>query len=147
MGRRGPASQAAARRHTAGGMLKSSLSKARSKGASRHELAKLLSPGVRRNAKIPANANLAYHDLGLCGPLRTDLTNRPEYCGLFKTPTLRNVATRKVFFHNGLYHRLQNVLDFYAERCRRAKVLSTRSRRTDKEVRRSAGAVCGQRQR
>lgn len=27
-----------------------------------------------------------------------------KYCGLFKTPTLRNVATRNVFFHNGRIH-------------------------------------------
>jgi len=26
-----------------------------------------------------------------------------KYCGLFKTPTLRNVATRGVFFHNGRF--------------------------------------------
>ena len=32
------------------------------------------------------------------------------------TPTLRNVATRKVFFHNGVFHSLREVLDFYAER-------------------------------
>jgi cytochrome c peroxidase len=26
---------------------------------------------------------------------------------------LRNVATRRVFFHNGVYHTLQQVMDFY----------------------------------
>jgi cytochrome c peroxidase len=35
---------------------------------------------------------------------------------MFKTPTLRNVATRTVFFHNGRFHRLEDVLHFYAER-------------------------------
>lgn len=72
--------------------------------------------GVPRNPAIPANADPAWFDLGLCGPLRTDFKDRAEYCGLFMTPTLRNVATRHVFFHNGLYHDLRDVLHFYAER-------------------------------
>jgi cytochrome c peroxidase len=70
--------------------------------------------GVPRNPKLPANADPDYFDLGLCGPLRTDLAGRAEYCGLFRTPTLRNVATRRVFFHNGRFHRLEEVLHFYA---------------------------------
>jgi cytochrome c peroxidase len=32
---------------------------------------------------------------------------------MFLTPTLRNVATRHVFFHNGVYHDLKQVMDFY----------------------------------
>jgi cytochrome c peroxidase len=32
---------------------------------------------------------------------------------MFLTPTLRNAATRQSFFHNGVYHDLQHVLDFY----------------------------------
>jgi cytochrome c peroxidase len=35
---------------------------------------------------------------------------------MFRTPTLRNVATRGVFFHNGVFHRLDDVLRFYAQR-------------------------------
>ena len=38
------------------------------------------------------------------------------YCGLFLTPTLRNVATRKTFFHNGLLHSLREAVAFYATR-------------------------------
>jgi cytochrome c peroxidase len=72
--------------------------------------------GVPRNAAIPANADRRYVDLGLCGPLRTDLTDKKEYCGLFRSPTLRNVATRRVFFHNGAVHRLEDAVRFYAER-------------------------------
>jgi cytochrome c peroxidase len=72
--------------------------------------------GVPRNPAIPANADPAYFDLGLCGPLRTDFRDRPEYCGQFRTPTLRNVALRQVFFHNGAMHSLEQVMDFYAER-------------------------------
>ena len=59
--------------------------------------------GVPRNPRIAANTDSMYFDLGLCGPLRTDLATRAEYCGLFKTPTLRNVALRRVFFHNGAF--------------------------------------------
>ncbi len=72
--------------------------------------------GVPRNAAIPANADPSYYDLGLCGPLRTDFKDRPEYCGLFRTPSLRNVATRHVFFHNGVYHDLHDVMRFYVAR-------------------------------
>jgi cytochrome c peroxidase len=72
--------------------------------------------GAPRNAAIPANADPRYHDLGLCGPLRSDLYGRGEYCGLFRTPTLRNVSLKRVFLHNGVFHRLEDVVRFYAER-------------------------------
>jgi cytochrome c peroxidase len=72
--------------------------------------------GAPRNAVIPANADSRYYDLGLCGPLRKDLADEKEYCGLFRTPSLRNVATRQVFFHNGVFHRLEDAVRFYAER-------------------------------
>jgi cytochrome c peroxidase len=39
-----------------------------------------------------------------------------EYCGRFRTPTLRNSARRAVYFHNGRFTRLADVLRFYAER-------------------------------
>ena len=41
---------------------------------------------------------------------------RQIFCGLFKTPTLRNVATRQTFFHNGEFHSLEDVVRFYVER-------------------------------
>ncbi|GAB0114182.1 cytochrome-c peroxidase [Acidisoma sp. C75] len=69
--------------------------------------------GVPRNPALHANADPHYFDLGLCGPYRTDLRADTQYCGLFLTPTLRNAATRHVFFHNGVYHSLDQVLDFY----------------------------------
>lgn len=72
--------------------------------------------GAPRNRALPANAVPDFHDVGLCGPLRNDLASRPEYCGLFRTPSLRNVATRQVFFHNGVFHSLEEVLRFYATR-------------------------------
>jgi cytochrome c peroxidase len=72
--------------------------------------------GVPRNRQIPANRDPRYVDLGLCGPLREDLRDRTEYCGMFRTPTLRNVATRRVFFHNGVVRSLRDAVRFYAER-------------------------------
>ncbi len=72
--------------------------------------------GVPRNPQIPANADPGFHDEGLCGPLRGDLTARLDYCGMFKTPGLRNVATRRVFFHNGRFHTLKEALQFYVRR-------------------------------
>lgn len=72
--------------------------------------------GVPRNAAIPATADAGYFDLGLCGPDRTDLTARTDLCGAFKVPTLRNAATRKVFFHNGRFKSLREVLGFYVRR-------------------------------
>lgn len=76
----------------------------------------LIAIGVPRNPDIAANADPGFFDLGLCGPLRTDLAGRGEYCGLFKTPSLRNVALRHSFFHNGLVHSLREAVAFYAER-------------------------------
>jgi cytochrome c peroxidase len=72
--------------------------------------------GAPRNVAIPANADPRYYDLGLCGPLRADLKEEKQYCGMFRTPSLRNAATRRVFLHNGVFHRLEDVVRFYAER-------------------------------
>ena len=72
--------------------------------------------GVPRNPAIPDNSKPSFFDLGLCGPQRTDLAQHLEYCGAFRAPTLRNVALRKSFFHNGVLHRLEDVLRFYATR-------------------------------
>lgn len=72
--------------------------------------------GVPRNYAIPATADAAYSDLGLCGPDRTDLKARTDLCGAFKVPSLRNVATRKVFFHNGRFTSLRDAVSFYARR-------------------------------
>ncbi|MBO9647871.1 MAG: cytochrome-c peroxidase [Variovorax sp.] len=86
---------------------------------------------------IPANDDPAYFDMGLCGPANDDSynshkpgtakagaapdpftgANNPNpYCGRFKVPTLRNVASRSVFFHNGIFHALEQVVRFYNTR-------------------------------
>lgn len=73
--------------------------------------------GVPRNNQIPWNKNPHYYDMGLCGPFRKDAASKnPANCGLFRTPSLRNVAIRRVFFHNGRFHSLQKALEFYVER-------------------------------
>ena len=72
--------------------------------------------GVPRNTEIKANANPNYYDLGLCGPSRTELSSHTELCGYFKAPSLRNVASRGVFFHNGYSHSLKSALEFYVQR-------------------------------
>ena len=72
--------------------------------------------GLPRNRAIPANGDPGYFDLGLCGPFRRDLTGEPEYCGLFKAPSLRNVALKLSFYHNGVVRTLRDAVAFYAER-------------------------------
>ena len=72
--------------------------------------------GVPRNGEIAANRDPAFFDLGLCGPQRSDLGTRSDLCGRFKVPSLRNVALRKRFFHNGRFDSLAEVLRFYATR-------------------------------
>jgi cytochrome c peroxidase len=72
--------------------------------------------GLPRNPAIPANAERLYFDLGLCGPTRNDLTERTAYCGMFKTPSLRNVALKASLFHNGVLHSLRDAVTFYAQR-------------------------------
>ena len=83
-----------------------------------------------------------YFDLGLCGPLRKDLAGRAEYCGLFRTPTLRNVARKRVYLHNGVFHALEDVVRFYAERDTAPEKWYPRSgERSPEEVRRLAARI------
>ena len=72
--------------------------------------------GVPRNQALAQNRNPAFYDLGVCGPFREDLKDQTQYCAMFLTPTLRNAATRHVFFHNGVFHTLDQVMAFYNER-------------------------------
>ena len=68
--------------------------------------------GVPRNPAIARNADPAYYDLGLCE--RADiLAAHPDLCGAFKVPSLRNVAQRHVYFHNGRFNTLKDAITFY----------------------------------
>ena len=61
-------------------------------------------------------------DLGLCE--RRDAqrpTSAPQYCASFRTPSLRNVAARGSFMHNGAFTRLRDVVAFYATRATNPK--------------------------
>ena len=70
--------------------------------------------GVPRNPELARNADPAYFDLGLCQ--RADLAGRGDLCGAFKVPSLRNVALRQAFFHNGRFKTLKDALTFYVQR-------------------------------
>ncbi len=72
--------------------------------------------GVPRNNDIPANRKAKYYDLGICSRKDHPLPDNAQYCGMFKVPTLRNVAARKVFFHNGRFKSLSEVIRFYNTR-------------------------------
>ena len=70
--------------------------------------------GVPRNPEIARNADPSYFDLGLCQ--RADLVQRGDLCGAFKVPSLRNVALREAYFHNGRFKTLKDALTFYVQR-------------------------------
>jgi cytochrome c peroxidase len=72
--------------------------------------------GVPRNKDIPANLKADYFDLGICDRPDHPRPASAQYCGMFKTPTLRNVATRSAFFHNGALKSLKDVIRFYNTR-------------------------------
>jgi len=90
--------------------------------------------GIPRNWNIPGNAqntsldyvpangiglgapNYRYYDLGLCGPQRTEFSAETQLCGMFKVPTLRNVALKQHYFHNGVFDNLGDVVTWYATR-------------------------------
>jgi cytochrome c peroxidase len=70
-------------------------------------------PGVPRNDKLRSRDD----DRGLCE--RTDpLTpsDAEEWCVSFRTPSLRNVALRTSYMHNGSFTKLRDVVSFYATR-------------------------------
>jgi cytochrome c peroxidase len=72
--------------------------------------------GVPRNNEIPANRKRGNYDLGICARPDHRVKTSTEFCGMFKTPTLRNVATRSAFFHNGRFKTLHEVIRFYNTR-------------------------------
>lgn len=42
-----------------------------------------------------------------------NVTNNPKDLGKFRTPTLRNVALRQYYMHDGRFTKLEEVIDFY----------------------------------
>ncbi|MFK7965206.1 MAG: cytochrome-c peroxidase [Burkholderiaceae bacterium] len=74
--------------------------------------------GAPRNMALPATADATYNDLGLCETLRKDKSfeNPDQFCGFFKTPTLRNVELTGPYMHNGVFKTLREAVAFYATR-------------------------------
>lgn len=85
--------------------------------------------GIPRNTAIPQNADAGFFDLGLCGPTRQGLTvpagllaqvtttvTVSDFCGKFRMPSLRNVARRQAYTHNGFFRDLREVVRFYSTR-------------------------------
>ena len=69
---------------------------------------------IPRNVRAPRPAK---PDLGLCE--RTDRavpSDDPAHCLYFRTPSLRNVAARASYMHNGAFTTLREVVAFYATR-------------------------------
>jgi cytochrome c peroxidase len=78
---------------------------------------------VPRNRRLSRDAQAAptkaarASDLGLCE--RRDppqLHDETRFCGAFRTPSLRNVALRSSYMHNGAFTSLREVVEFYATR-------------------------------
>lgn len=81
--------------------------------------------GVPRNTGIPRNSDPNFFDLGLCGPERAPPVlpttvaagvTIDNFCGKFRVPSLRNVAERPSFMHNGVFTDLRDVVRFYNAR-------------------------------
>ena len=75
-----------------------------------------------RNREISANADPQRFDLGLC-ERRDERTpsNDETWCVSFRTPSLRNVAVRQSFMHNGVFKSLRETVAFYATRATNPK--------------------------
>jgi cytochrome c peroxidase len=70
-----------------------------------------------RNRALPGNRSATSFDLGLCERKSTKTPSGDEkFCSTFRTPSLRNVALRDSFGHNGVYKTLRDVVVFYAQR-------------------------------
>jgi cytochrome c peroxidase len=75
--------------------------------------------------KLLSDAQYAYYDMGLCGPFapaandpkaRKSFADITAVCGMFKVPSLRNVAITAPYFHNGYATTLHQALKFYITR-------------------------------
>ncbi|MBS0379768.1 MAG: diacylglycerol kinase [Proteobacteria bacterium] len=80
---------------------------------------------VPAQTNVPADAEYAFYDLGLCGPFapaaddpapRPVFTQTTTLCGLFKVPSLRNVAITAPYFHNGALPSLHKAVQWYVTR-------------------------------
>jgi cytochrome c peroxidase len=65
-----------------------------------------------RRHGLRAGAN----DRGLCARTQPEHASETRFCGSFRTPSLRNVALRPSYMHNGAFSTLRDVVAFYATR-------------------------------
>jgi len=73
--------------------------------------------GVPRNRAIPSTRNAKYFDTGLCATASANKwPDSGQWCGYFRTPSLRNVAVRERWMHNGVFTTLRDAVAFYATR-------------------------------
>jgi cytochrome c peroxidase len=73
--------------------------------------------GVPRNRALPATRDARYFDTGLCATAAAKgWPDSGQWCGYFRTPSLRNVAVRERFMHNGAFTKLRDAVAFYATR-------------------------------
>lgn len=72
---------------------------------------------VPRNRQIPANRDPRRFDTGLCATAKArGWPDSGQWCGYFRTPSLRNVAARERYMHNGIFDDLRSAVAFYATR-------------------------------
>ncbi|SFH84212.1 Cytochrome c peroxidase [Collimonas sp. OK307] len=72
---------------------------------------------VPRNRRIAENRNPKFYDVGLCKTAaQLQWHDSSQWCGYFKTPSLRNVAVRENYMHNGVFSELRDAVAFYATR-------------------------------
>jgi cytochrome c peroxidase len=72
---------------------------------------------VPRNRAVAANADPERYDVGLCERTQPHLpSSDAKWCLRFRTPSLRNVAVRERFMHNGQFTTLRQAVAFYATR-------------------------------
>jgi cytochrome c peroxidase len=70
-----------------------------------------------RNHKLPGTKDPGAYDIGLCERKDTKTPSGDvRFCSQFRTPSLRNVAVRESYGHNGVYKNLHDVVAFYARR-------------------------------
>ena len=72
---------------------------------------------VPRNRSLPANQNPRYFDNGLCQTAGELNWPKPDqWCGYWRTPSLRNVAVRQRLMHNSVFNSLREAVAFYNTR-------------------------------
>ena len=70
-----------------------------------------------------------------------EVTGRPEHHGLFKTPTLRNIALTAPYMHDGRFSTLEEVLDHYNEGIKASATLSPLIREAGNDERKPADRI------